>query len=78
VKLHEAKKRTAEPGKREPQNRRMSNVESSSGGQVSKGGFARAAQALAPRVAQSFLEYLFRLNWLLFRPAAALTPEHCW
>jgi len=26
----------------------------------------------------AFLEYLFRLNWLLFRPAAALTPEHCW
>jgi len=37
--------------KGEPQNHRISNFGSSSGGQVSKGGIVRAEQAIAPRFA---------------------------
>jgi len=37
--------------KGEQQNHRISNFESSSGGQVSKGGIVRAEQAIAPRFA---------------------------
>jgi hypothetical protein len=78
MKLHENKKA----------NRRISIIEY----RMSKDGIACAAQALAPRVAKSFLkqteyihsmfdvgrsmfdvhQFLFRLDWPLFRPAAVL------
>jgi len=46
----------------EPQNIEYRTAESSKGGQVSKDGFARAAQALASRVAQSFINRQNTLN----------------
>jgi len=56
----------------------MSNIESSFGGQVSKGGFAllNIFANLSHYAWQAGVHFsLFRLAGQLLRPAAALTPE---